>query len=215
VAKRIVISHLIKVIRILAKTARSCYHSFVDAMERNYDFVADELVKRLILLFTFDKMEIPLTETSISEIIMANPTWMTYMDCKDSLFLLQENKFIYRAAHGDEVSFGITQDGRMALANFYTKIPASIREEITAFAKDNKQYFKRNQEYTYDYFKNSDGTYTVALRIKDSSVGDYLLDIRIKTLTRASAVRAAARWKTKAPAIYENIHSIMLEDSDN
>ena len=179
---------------------------------RNFDFVADELVKRLILLFTFEKMEFPLTDASISEIIMANPSWMTYMDCKDALFLLQENKFIYRASHSDEVAFGITPDGRMALANFYTKIPASIREEITAFAKDNRQKFKRSQEYTYDYFKNSDGTYTVALRIRDSSSSDNLLDIRIKTLTRASAVRAAARWKDKAPSVYEGLHSTMLEE---
>ena len=190
----------------------------VDSASKNYDFIADELVKRLVLLFTFEKMEFPLTDSSISEIIMANPSWMTYMDCKDALFLLQENKFIYRASHGDEVAFGITPDGRMALANFYTKIPASIREEITSFAKDNRQKFKRNQEYTYDYFKNSDGTHTVALRIKDSNAsnaGDFMLDIRIKTATRASAVRAAARWKDKAPSVYENLHSIMLEDADD
>lgn len=187
----------------------------MDLTSTNYDFVADDLVKRLILLFTFEKMEIPLTDASISEIIMANPSWMTYMDCKDALFLLQENKFIYRASHGDEVAFGITPDGRMALGSFYTKIPASIREEITSFAKENRQQFKRSQEYTYDYFKNSDGTYTVTLRIKDTNAGDNLLDIRVKTLTRASAVRAAAKWKDKAPGIYEHLHNTMLEDTED
>ena len=181
---------------------------------RNYDFVADELVKKLILLFTFEKMEFPLTDASISEIIMANPSWMTYMDCKDALFLLQESKFIYRSSHSDEVAFGITPDGRMALASFYTKIPASIREEITSFAKDNRQKYKRNQEYTYDYFKNSDGTHTVALRIKDSNAGDNLLEIRVKTSTRANAVRASARWKEKAPIVYEHLHHLMFDEED-
>ena len=181
---------------------------------KNFDFVADEFVKKLILLFTFEKMEFPLTDASVSEIIMANPSWMTYMDCKDALFLLQENKFIYLTNHSDEVAFGITPDGRMALANFYTKIPASIREEITSFAKDNRQKFKRNQEYTYDYFKNSDGTYTIALRIRDGAANDYLLEIRVKATTRASAVRAAAGWKEKAPSIYEYVHNTVLEDQE-
>jgi len=181
---------------------------------RNFDFVADELVKKLILLFAFEKMEFPLTDSTVSEIIMANPTWMTYMDCKDALFLLQENKFIYRTSHSDEVAFGITPDGRMALASFYTKIPASIREEITKFAKANRQKFKRNQEYTYDYFKNSDGTHTVVLRIRDSNAGDNLLEVRIKTSTRASAVRAAAKWKDKAPNVYEHLHHTMLEEEE-
>ena len=183
-----------------------------DSTERNFDFVADELVKKLILLFTFEKMEFPLTDASISEIIMANPSWMTYMDCKDALFLLQESKFVFRTSHGNEVAFAITQDGRMALASFYTKIPASVREEITTFAKDNRQRFKRNQEYTYDYFKNSDGTHTVVLRIKDTNASDNLLDIRVKSSTRASAIRAAARWKDKAPVVYENILNLMLEE---
>jgi hypothetical protein len=180
-------------------------------IDRNFDFVADEFVKKLIMLFTFEKMEIPLTDTSIDAIVSANPSWMTYMDCKEVLFQLQESKFIYRASHGNDAVFGLTQDGRMALSNFYTKIPASIREEITDFAKINRQRFKRNQEYTYDYFKNSDGTYTVALRIKDSPSNDYLLEIRIKAATRASAVRAATQWKEKAPSIYEYIHNTMLD----
>ncbi len=87
-----------------------CYtavmEQFAAAMdERNYDFVADEMVKKLILLFIFEKMEFPLTDATISEIIMANPSWMTYMDYKDALFLLTESKFIYRTAHGSD-AFG-------------------------------------------------------------------------------------------------------------
>ena len=183
-------------------------------VDRNFDFVADEFVKKLIMLFTFEKMEIPLTDTSIDAIIQANPSWMTYMDCKEVLFQLQESKFIYRASHDNDAVFGITQDGRMALGNFYAKIPASIREEITNFAKTNRQKFKRNQEYTYDYFKNSDGTYTVALRIRDGATNDYLLEIRVKASTRGSAVRAAAKWKQSAPSVYEHIHQTMLEEGN-
>ena len=95
--------------------------------DRNYDFVADELVKKLILLFVFEKMEFPLTDASISEIVMANPSWMTYMDFKDALYLLGESKFIYRTAHASDSCFHITQDGRNALSHFFVKIPASIR----------------------------------------------------------------------------------------
>jgi hypothetical protein len=136
---------------------------------------------------------------------------MTYMDYKDSLYLLGESRFIHRLSHGADIAFGITQDGRMCLSSFYAKIPASIREEITAFAKDNRQRFKRSQDYTHDYFKNSDGTYTVILRIKDGNSADHLLEIRIKASTRAGAVRAVARWKERAPLVYENLHNSMLE----
>ena len=183
-------------------------------IEKSHVSVSDELVKKLLLLFIFEKMEFPLTDASISEIIMANPSWMTYMDYKDALYLLTESKYIYRTSHGGDNLFNITQDGRMALAHFYTKIPASIREEITAFARDNRTRFKRSQEYTYDYFKNNDGTHTVVLRIKEGGP-ENLLEIRIKAPTRTSAIKAAARWKDKAAAVYETIHNTMLEEEGN
>ena len=177
------------------------------------DFVADELVKKLILLFVFEKMEFPLTDASVSEIIMAHPSWMTYMDFKDALFLLGESNYVYRISAGSETSFHITQDGRNALSHFFTKIPASIREDITEFAKENRQRFKRSQEYTNDYFKNADGTHTVVLRIKDQNGGsDCLLEVRLKTSTRNGAKKAATRWKDKAATLYEHINYVMIDD---
>ena len=35
------------------------------------------------------------------------------------------------------------------------KIPASLREEITIFIRDNRQSFRRKQEYFSDYYKNA------------------------------------------------------------
>jgi len=113
---------------------------------------------------------------------------------------------------GSETNFNITQDGRNALSHFYHKIPASIREEITEFAKENRQKFKRSQEYTWDYFKNSDGTYTVVLQIKDQNAGDNLLEVRFKTPTRAGAKKAANKWRDKAAFIYESINNTMVEE---
>ena len=184
-------------------------------IEKKVDFVADELVKKLILLFVFEKMEFPLTDASVSEIIMANPSWMTYMDFKDALFLLGESNYVYRTSAGSETSFHITQDGRNCLSHFFHKVPASIREEITEFAKENRQRFKRNQEYTNDYFKNADGTHTVVLRIRDQNGGsDSLLEVLMKTSTRSGAKKAALRWKDKAAILYEHINHVMIEDDE-
>ena len=190
-----------------------CYSWQVE-IDKNADFVADELVKKLILLFVFEKMEFPLTDASISEIIMANPSWMTYMDFKDALFLLGESKYVYRTTAGADTSFHLTQDGRQALGHFFHKIPASVREEITEYARENRQRFKRSQEYTNDYFKNADGTHTVVLRIHDQSIGKNLLEIRLRTGTRMGAKKAAERWKDKAALVYEWINNSIVEDAD-
>jgi len=172
------------------------------------DFVADEMAKKLILLFIFEKMEFPLTDESINEIIMRNPTWMTYMDFREALFGLIQSKFVYQMTMASETSFSITQDGRGALGHFFQKIPASIREEIIEFARDNRPKFKKRQEYTWDYFKNADGTYTVVLRIRDHVVGDNLLEIKFRTDTRAGAKLAANRWRENAASTYERFYNM-------
>jgi hypothetical protein len=175
---------------------------------KNFDFVADEMVKKLILLFIFDKMEFPLTDESINEMISDNPDWMTYMDYREALFQLIESKFIYQSAKGGATCFNITQDGRGALGHFYTKIPASIREQILNFVRENRTKLKRRQEYTWDYFKNADGTYTVVLRILDQAAGDNLLEIKFKTDTRSRAKAISNNWREKASVVYETIYNL-------
>ena len=177
--------------------------------DRNMDFSPDDMQKKLLILFILEKMEFPLTDGSLSEIVVANPTWINYMDFRDALFMLSESRLVMRKSHASDTSFSITQSGRDCLAHFYTKIPASIREEITKYAKDNRNRFKRSQEYTYDYFKNSDATHTLVLRIRDHAAGDNLLEVKIKTPSRSHAVKAAAKWKDKAAGLYEMINSFV------
>ena len=178
----------------------------------NTDFQADDLTKKLILLFIFEKMEIPLTEQSLSETIVINPTWLSYIDFREVLYQLNENRFVNRARNGNDLLYHLTPQGRGALSHFYTQIPASIREEITEYAKENRNRLKRSQEYVYDYYKNTDGTYMLLLRIKEQST-ENLLEIRLKTDTRANAIKAASKWKEKAPLVYEAILHTLMDDN--
>ena len=187
----------------------------VNTLDVNKDFVADELVGRLMLLFIFEKMEFPLTEESLNGIINQNQeSWMTYMDFIVAREALLESKFIFRTMKGSEISFNITQDGRNALSHFFHKIPASIREEITEFARENRAKFKRRQEYMWDYSKNADGTYKVVLKIKDQAAGDNLLEVMFKTGTRTNAKRAVTRWREIAASVYEYIHHTMVDEEE-
>ncbi|MCL2228747.1 MAG: DUF4364 family protein [Firmicutes bacterium] len=182
-------------------------------MIEKIDFVADEMAKKLILLFIFEKMEFPLTDASINEIIMNNPEWLAYMDFREALFGLIETNLIYQKVHSGETSFTLSQDGKTALSHFYQKIPASIREEIVEFAKENKPKFKKRQEYTWDYFKNSDGTYTVVLRILDNIFGENLLEIKLKTDTRQGAKLAANKWRENAASTYESLYMMTCAEN--
>ena len=113
------------------------------------DFVADNTVNKLILLFVLDKMEIPLTEISILEICSSQNNWINYMDCKDLLYQLLNAKFIYKPnTTNNESRYNITVAGRECLSQFFTKIPASLRNSIAKFAAENN--LLQGTDYTID-----------------------------------------------------------------
>jgi len=179
------------------------------------DFVPDATVNKLILLYVLDKMEIPLTENSIIDVCTSRNGWLNYMDCKELLYQLMDAKFIYKPeADGAaaEARYNITYEGRNCLSHFFNRIPQSMREEISEFSKQNRMVFKRSQEYVSDYVKNSDGSHTVVLKIKEPLINQPMFEIKIKTASRAAAINACKKWKEKAPQIYETIYETIIDN---
>ena len=177
------------------------------------DFVADNTINKLILLYVLDKMEIPLTENSILEICSSQNNWVNWMDCKELLQQLIQAKFVYKpSTENDENRYNITVTGRECLSQFYTRIPASLRDKIATFAHENKMLFKRNQEYVAKSYKNEDGSYTIDLKILEPLTTDSIFSLTLKTDTRHSATTACKRWREQAPTIYEYLYNKIIEN---
>ncbi len=182
---------------------------------RSTYFVADEITRKIILLFIFEKMEIPLSENTLSEIIMSNPDLMSYMDYREALAKIVDVKFVVAKTVSGDLMYQLAKDGRDCLAHFWTKIPASIRESIIKYTDENKLRMKRSQEYRIDYYKNTDGTQTVVLMIKDYTGPQNLMKLELRVPSRADAIRAAARWKDKAPEVFEYVYNHLVEQEDH
>lgn len=183
------------------------------------DIILDDTVKKLILLFVLDRMEIPLTEDSIIDICTSRNDWLKYLDCKEALSQLLDVNFICKLksegedADPKDIRYTITLDGRNCLAHFFNRIRQHTREEISEYAKQNRMVFKRNQEYVYEYFKNNDGSHTVVLRIKEPTLAQPMFEIRLKTSTRSAAVSAGKKWGKKAAQVYEYVYENLISDN--
>lgn len=176
------------------------------------EFEQDNTIQKLKLLFVLEKMEIPLTENNIIDLCTSSNNWFTYLDLKEAMYeLLNVNFICENKIENEESRFTITFDGRNCLSHFYFRIPKDMRERITTYAQENRMNFKRSQEYVSEYSKNSDGTYSVTLKIKEPILTNTLLQLKLKAPNRASAVEATKRWTDKAPAIYETIYDNLLD----
>ena len=174
------------------------------------DISSNTTVSKLVLLYVFDKMEMPLTEATITDMCCNRNAWISYLTCKEVLLDLVENGFIVVSTNNSgEQYYTIPTDGRSCLSYFFMKIPASIRDEINIFIKDNRQTFRRKQEYFSDYYKNADGSYTVLMRIVEP-LGTKL-ELKLNVANRGIAKVIYNKWEERASQVYASIYDILID----
>ena len=121
----------------------------------------DSTVNKLIILYIFDAIEMPLAEDSIVDICYYDLKCMQYIDCKEAIANLLDAGLIVDADGAGKATYNITRDGYECLKHFYTRIPSHYRDQIMTYCKENRLNLRKKQEYFSDYFKNDDGSYTV------------------------------------------------------
>ncbi|MEG1581813.1 MAG: DUF4364 family protein [Clostridia bacterium] len=166
-------------------------------------------VSKLVLLYVFDKMEMPLTENTIIDMCCSRNTWITYMNCKEVLSDLIEIGFIVKSNKNGDEYYTLTTDGRSCLSYFFMKIPSSLRDEIALYIKNNRINLKRKQEYFRNYYKNADGSYTVVMRIVEP-LGTKL-ELKLNVANRYNAKLIYNKWEEKAGQVYGALYDILIE----
>ena len=172
---------------------------------------SDSTQNKLLLLFVFDKMEMPLSESSLLDLCCSSNNWINYLDCKQAIAQLIEASFIYQNNQSSfaEPLYTITPEGRVCLAHFFVRIPSSLREEVSNVVKESRMNYRRKQEYFADYQKNSDGTYTVLLKIIEPTSPS--LEISINVPNRNTAEYIYKKWEEKAATVYSNLYDMLAE----
>lgn len=172
----------------------------------------DSTLNKLILLFVFEKMEIPVSEETLVELCSSDNEWIpNYLECKETLLQLLDAGFVYATTTNAQTGplYTITPDGRVCLAHFFIRIPSSIREDITEFTKENRVRYRKKQEYLSDYKKNPDGSYTVNLKIIEPA--QPVLEINLVVPDRHKAKWIFQNWKENAPQVYASLYSQLVE----
>ena len=102
-----------------------------------------------------------------------------------------------------------TPDGRICLANFFINIPASTRESISLFVKNNRAKYRRKQECVADYFMNKDGTYTVYLKIIEPA--QPVMELKLVVPNRQIAKDVYKKWGEKAGDVYRSLYENLVD----
>ena len=132
------------------------------------------------------------------------------MDCVDLLPRLVDDGFLCRIPTPEEEPlYTITSDGRESLNHFYITIPKSIRDEISAFVKNNSGKLRNRQECKADYYQNVDGTYTVFLKIL--APVQPMLELKFVLPDKKTAQKIYRNWESKASDLYSAIYETLVD----
>ena len=150
----------------------------------------------------------PLTFERIEEILTGNMKLELTLEVKERIQRCRD--YLDRKIETQsEPLYGITPDGRVCLADFYVKIPSSLREEISLFVKNNRTKYKKRQECNADYYMNKDGTYTVFLKIVEPS--QPLLELKLVVPNRQTAKNIYKKWEEKAGNVYATVYDCLVD----
>ncbi len=167
------------------------------------------LVNKLVLLFVFDKMGMPVTEKTMLEMCASRNSWINYMESIECLGELVDAGFVFKTTNDRSIYYTITTSGRECLDSFFTRIPASKRTEIAEFIKENRMTYKRAQEYFRGYYKNEDGSYTVQLKILDPT--RTTMELKLNVANRAVAKTVYGKWDSSAAEVYSMIYEKLID----
>ncbi len=173
----------------------------------------DTTISKLILLYVFDQMEIPITNETLNDMCCSQNDWLTYMTLTEVLTDLVQANFVYKDCRSkDGYYYKITSEGRACLNYFYMKIPSSTRKEIDSYIKKNRQEYKRRQEYFKDYFQNIDGTYSVILKILEPM--GTKLELKLNVANRGEAKKVFNKWNNSAGEVYGTLYNLLIDGDD-
>ena len=130
----------------------------------------DSSLYKLIILFVFDKMEAPLSENTVLDMCCSANNWISYIDCQPIINNLKDIGWIsdIGSTQGEPL-YSITPDGRVCLANFFVKIPASLREEISLFIRNNKIKYRNVVKPAREKTEETGNT-AVAIELDDGRI---------------------------------------------
>lgn len=172
----------------------------------------DKTTNKLILLFVFDKMETAMTESTILDLCSYKNNWIDFANCKETLADIVSNGFVYKTkpmGKDTEELYDLTTEGRVCLANFYTRIPSSVRKIISEHINLKRREYRRRQDYVANYVKCPDSSYNVTLRIDEAT--KTTLEISLNVMTRGTAKQIEKSWQEKAPLVYSKLEELLID----
>ncbi len=163
---------------------------------------------KLLLLYLLNAVDSRLSELQILRIVSEN-NWVSYFDLQENLFELIQGGMLESKQNINGKFYQITELGKDTLQFFQKELRASLREEISAYASQNREKLRLETQLYAEYIRISDGEYRVTLKILERDVP--VLDLNIVCYSKREAQTITSNWQDRATTIYKDLLLSLLQ----
>lgn len=157
---------------------------------------------KLMILYMLNKVTFPLTNSQLSSFFLEKE-YTTYFTFQQAVSELIEQNLVTIESIRNTSYNRITMDGRETLSYFVKKLPVAVIDDMDIYLANNKYEFRNEVGTISDYYKTTEGDYTVHCEIKEGHT--ILIELNISVPTEKDAENMCNNWKEANQELYANI----------
>lgn len=160
---------------------------------------------KLLLLYIFDKIGMPVTNSHITQIILEN-NLINYFVLQQYLSELTESGFVNSTKEDKRHLLNITSRGSDALKFFIGRIPDKKIEIIDKYLESHLSNIQKETQVISEYEPYLNDKFLTSLKLIDGD--DLLIEIKIPAGNNSEARKLCQLWKDDSKEIYNKIIDI-------
>lgn len=177
--------------------------------EKNYgDSEYKSIEDKLLLLYLIDKMDIPLSNSQISQFALQED-YMDYFVLQQNLTEMTQTGFLDKFQDNNTTRYTILDKGIEILEYFEKRIPVDIRSEINKYVIDNRKTIKKDYEITANYFyDHTNNEFIVKCGVYEDET--MLMELNISVVSKEQAKTICSNWKENVKTMYGEILTSLM-----
>ena len=167
-------------------------------------------VNKLVLLYILKKIEIDLTNSQITQVVMENEI-MNYFSLQQFLSELIQSNFLKTYKEDFKEYYSLTKKSVQTLEYFISRIPSDLKENLDKYISTNKEKVLKETQVKCNYSKLSDNEFIVNLKVIENQIPLINIDLNVASTKQAKLI--CDNWKKNAPNLYGDIIQVLIQKS--
>lgn len=165
---------------------------------------------KLILLYIFCELDIPLSNSQITQIILEN-NLINYFSLQQYLSELKENEFISSTKRDNQHFLSITHMGKETLKFFKGRITAKKKLIIDEYLKSHFNTENRIESIC-DFEPANNDEFIINLKLVKGT--ETYMELKFPASSKEEAKNICSKWKENSTLIYSEIMNLFNKDSE-